>query len=61
MKKIISGKQYDTNIARLIGGAGYTDPDEFERWIKTVSRGQWTEEQTFPPNRARRGIWRKKT
>ena len=36
MKKIINGKRYDTNTAKLIGSTGYSYPGDFEYWKESL-------------------------
>jgi hypothetical protein len=60
-------------VKRIISGTRYTDPNDFEYWIKTVSPGTWNDRQTFPPNKKggwtnnkqiflpEQKIWRRKT
>lgn len=45
MKKIINGRRYDTDTARLVSSAGYSYPGDFEYWLEKLSRGKWTDEQ----------------
>ena len=36
MKKIINGKKYDTNTAKILGGAGYSHPGDFSFWTERL-------------------------
>jgi hypothetical protein len=36
MKKIINGKKYDTDTAKILGSAGYSHPGEFNHWKETL-------------------------
>jgi hypothetical protein len=38
MKKIINGKKYDTNTAKILGSAGYSHPGDFSYWQETLYR-----------------------
>lgn len=38
MKKIINGKRYDTNTAKLIGEASYSNPSDFNYWCEELYR-----------------------
>jgi len=34
MKKIIGGKRYNTNTAKILGSAGYSHPGDFAFWVE---------------------------
>ena len=34
MKKIIGGKKYDTDTAKILGSAGYSHPGDFSFWAE---------------------------
>lgn len=36
MKKIINGKKYDTDTAKILGSAGYSHPGDFGHWKETL-------------------------
>ena len=36
MKKIINGKRYDTNTAKLIGETSYSNPGDFHWWCEEL-------------------------
>ncbi len=36
MKKIINGKRYDTETAKLIGSDGYSNPSDFNYWSEDL-------------------------
>ena len=36
MKKIIKGKKYDTETAKLVGSASYSYPGDFQHWVETL-------------------------
>lgn len=36
MKKIINGKRYDTETAKLIGSDGYSNPSDFDYWSEDL-------------------------
>jgi hypothetical protein len=36
MKKIINGKKYDTDTAKILGSAGYSHPGDFNHWKETL-------------------------
>jgi hypothetical protein len=36
MKKIVNGKRYDTDTAKLLGSAGYSHPGDFSFWQETL-------------------------
>ena len=36
MKKIIAGKKYDTNTAKILGSAGYSHPGDFSFWTEQL-------------------------
>lgn len=36
MKKIINGKRYDTDTAKLIGSDGYSNPSDFDYWSEDL-------------------------
>jgi len=38
MKKIINGKKYDTETAKILGSAGYSYPGDFSYWQETLYR-----------------------
>ena len=38
MKKIINGKRYDTDTAKEIGCASYSNPRDFNYWCETLYR-----------------------
>ena len=38
MKKIIAGKKYDTNTAKILGSAGYSHPGDFSFWTEQLYR-----------------------
>jgi hypothetical protein len=40
MKKIINGKRYDTNTAKLMGIAKYSHPRDFRHWQEELYRKQ---------------------
>ncbi len=38
MKKIINGKRYDTDTAKILGSAGYSHPGDFSFWLERLYR-----------------------
>jgi hypothetical protein len=38
MKKIINGKRYDTDTAKILGSAGYSHPGDFSYWYEALYR-----------------------
>ena len=38
MKKIINGKKYDTDTAKILGSAGYSHPGDFNYWYEALYR-----------------------
>ena len=36
MKKIINGRRYDTDTAKILGSAGYSHPGDFNYWRETL-------------------------
>ena len=36
MKKIINGKKYDTNTAKILGSTGYSHPGDFNYWAESL-------------------------
>lgn len=38
MKKIINGKRYDTDTAKLMGSDSYSNPRDFHHWVEELYR-----------------------
>ncbi len=38
MKKIINGKRYDTDTAKILGSVGYSHPGDFNFWVERLYR-----------------------
>ena len=38
MKRIINGKKYDTDTAKILGSAGYSHPGDFSFWAERLYR-----------------------
>ncbi|NLA52656.1 MAG: hypothetical protein GX860_11145 [Alcaligenaceae bacterium] len=36
MKKIINGKKYDTDTAKILGSTGYSHPGDFSYWYEAL-------------------------
>ena len=36
MKKIINGKRYNTDTAKILGSAGYSHPGDFNHWYEEL-------------------------
>ncbi len=36
MKKIINGKRYDTDTAKILGSVGYSHPGDFNFWVERL-------------------------